>query len=193
MKPVYETWKSRIARLPTAEADFERWLFVKIAGVLFGRKGGELLVLRCEQSTLSCQQRLRQIAGLANSWQFSCLMLNQNRHGAKVIVYDRARVRQMLSRIPTKVFHRMGYQPGIGARAFLGEIKRRWEQTGRIPHEVGLALGYPLKDVVGFMGLYPLRYSGGCGWRIYGNPNRSLRRSRQFQQAREQALRFLDY
>jgi len=192
MNPVYEAWKERVSQLPAAEAEFERWLFVKISGVLFGKKGGELLVLRQDHSSLSCRKRLQRIAGLAGSWRFSCLLLSQNRQGAKVIVYDRALTREILARIPVKVLSRLGYQPPVGARGFLGEIKKRWRQTGRIPHEVGLALGYPLKDVVGFMGLYPLEYSGGCGWRIYGNPTRSLRRSVRFQQARERAIRFLD-
>jgi hypothetical protein len=193
MKPVYEAWKSQVAQLPVAEADFERWLFVKIAGVLFGKKGGELLMLRRDQSPLSYQERLRRIARLAGVWRFSCLLLNQNHDSAKVIVYDRPRTRQILSRIPVKVLNRLGYHPPVSARGFLGTIKRRWQRTGRIPHEVGLALGYPLKDVVGFMGLYPLEYSGGCGWRIYGNPARSLRRSVQFKQARERAIRFLNH
>jgi hypothetical protein len=192
MKPVYEVWKSRVAQLPAAEAEFECWLFVKISGVLFGKKGGELLMLRQDQSRLSCQERLRLIAKLASSWKFSCLLLSQNRDSAKVIVYDRTRTRRILARIPVKVLDRLGYQPPVGARRFLGIIKQRWQITGRIPHEVGLALGYPLKDVVGFMGLYPLEYTGGCGWRIYGNPTRSLRRSVQFRQARERAIKFLN-
>ena len=193
MKAVYEAWKARMSRLPHAEAEFERWLFVKCAGVLFGEKAGELLVLRSGCKDLSREDRLRRIADLSRSWHFSCLLLNQGHEGHKVIVYNRARLHQTLNRVPERVLARLGYRPGVEARGFLGEIKQRWEGTGRIPHEVGLALGYPLKDVLGFMGLYPLRYTGGCGWRIYGNPARSLRKSRRFKQARERALVFLEH
>jgi len=39
----------------------------------------------------------------------------------------------------------------------------------KFPHEVGVFLGYPLKDVLGFMGLQPLPYRRTQGWRIYGD------------------------
>jgi hypothetical protein len=193
MKPMFEAWKDHISRLPRAEADFERWLFVKIAGVLFGDKSGELLVLRSGQFPLSRRQRLRRIAKLSRSWQISCLLLNRSREGLKVIVYDPERTKDALRRVPDTIMSRLGYETDIGAHGFLSEIKRRWHHTGRIPHEVGLALGYPLKDVIGFMGLYPLRYTGGCGWRIYGNPTRSVRKSRRFRQAKERAIAFLKH
>lgn len=37
------------------------------------------------------------------------------------------------------------------------------------PDEIGVFLGYPLKDVLGFMGLLPLPYIRTQGWRIYGD------------------------
>jgi hypothetical protein len=37
------------------------------------------------------------------------------------------------------------------------------------PHEIGLFLGYPLKDVLGFMGLVTLPYVKTQGWRVYGD------------------------
>ena len=80
----------------------------------------------------------------------------------------------------------------IGPTEFLEEVGRRWRHKGQIPHEIGLALGYPIKDVLGYMGLVPLPCTGGCGWRIYGDPNPSLRRSCEFERARGQAIAFLN-
>nr|WP_279342320.1 DUF3793 family protein [Geotalea sp. SG265] len=46
--------------------------------------------------------------------------------------------------------------------------------AGTFPHEIGVLLGYPLKDVVGFMGLAPLPYTCQGPWKIYGEAKESL-------------------
>ncbi len=192
MKPEYRSWRARVRSLPEAEAEFERKLFVSIAGVLLGEKVGELIMLRADGSELDLEERLQRLARLSRSWRFWCRLLFRSSSCLRVIVYDRVRAQQRLARVPPGILVRMGYRPGIGHGEFLSEIGRRWRASGRVPHEVGLVLSYPLKDVLGFMGLYPLRYAGGCGWRIYGNPSRSLRRSQRFKQARERAIAFLE-
>jgi hypothetical protein len=50
---------------------------------------------------------------------------------------------------------------------------RNWAVTD-FPHEVGVFLGYPLKDVAGFMGWVDLPVTCQGPWKIYGNPDRSL-------------------
>ena len=38
------------------------------------------------------------------------------------------------------------------------------------PHEIGIFLGYPLKDVVGFMGYGNYKFYKTKYWKIYGDP-----------------------
>lgn len=52
------------------------------------------------------------------------------------------------------------------------------------PHEIGIFLGYPLKDVLGFMKQIPLTYVGTHGWRIYGDMQLSSKIYESYQQAR---------
>lgn len=54
----------------------------------------------------------------------------------------------------------------------------------KFPHEVGVFLGYPLKDVLGFMGLLPLPYRKTQGWRIYGDETLSNQVYEKYRQAR---------
>ena len=192
MKPVFESWKDQIEILPPREAEFERWLFVSVAGVLFAEKCGELITVRADRFALSKQQRLKRIMTLSRSWHFSCRRLLQQPASLKLLVFDRGRVRRQLARVPSWIFSQLRYPGEVSVAGFLHELGRRWRESGRIPHEIGLVLGYPLKDVLGFMGLLPLRYEGGCGWRIYGNPCRSLRRSQRYRVARERAIAFLE-
>lgn len=52
------------------------------------------------------------------------------------------------------------------------------------PHEIGIFLGYPLKDVLGFMKQVPLTYVRTHGWRIYGDAQISDKIYEKYSQAR---------
>lgn len=55
----------------------------------------------------------------------------------------------------------------------LDELQGRFTATG-FPHEIGVFLGYPLKDVAGFLGWVDLPVTCQGPWKIYGNPVKSL-------------------
>ena len=69
--------------------------------------------------------------------------------------------------------------------AFMRELGRRLRAyySGRclFPHEVGLALGYPVEDVSGFM-TDGGRGARACGrWKVYGNVDEALRRFKELE------------
>lgn len=191
MSPQFEAWKTQMSLLPESKAAFERWLFVHIAGVLFADKAGELLTLSAGQCNLSIDQQIRRSEALSPLWKYSHLVLCQSLSCARMVIYDQVKVQEVLSEAPQWVFDEMGYPHDVGPPEFLKEVGRRWREKGQIPHEIGLALGYPIKDVLGYMGLDSSSCTGICGWRIYGDLNPSLRRSREFRQAKQQAEAFL--
>ena len=91
-----------------------------------------------------------------------------------LLIYDRAALKLILSRRSVQVLLRKsGYRDGLHVDALLTEFASRFDQ-GWVPHEIGIVLGYPLKDVAGFLGLGRLRFSCQGPWRIYGNPRESL-------------------
>lgn len=65
-----------------------------------------------------------------------------------------------------------GYRPG-DAEALLGQLSRRLCCREDFPHEIGVFLGYPLEDVVGFIRNRGRNYTY-CGyWKAYGDPIRA--------------------
>ena len=70
-------------------------------------------------------------------------------------------------------------------RDTLERLKKRLGQCGSFPHEIGIFLGYPLGDVVGF-----IRNEGkncnccGC-WKVYCNEYETQKLFAQFQKCRE--------
>ncbi len=67
---------------------------------------------------------------------------------------------------------RSGYSEDLSLDGVLQHLISRLD--GDFPHEIGIFLGYPLKDVAGFMGLVRLPFACQGPWKIYGDPTRSL-------------------
>ncbi|SHK60846.1 Protein of unknown function [Tepidibacter formicigenes DSM 15518] len=58
-------------------------------------------------------------------------------------------------------------------------------KNGSIPDEIGVFLGYPLKDVMGFIGHPSLKLTKIKGWRVYGDSRLSDKRYMEFFNARK--------
>jgi hypothetical protein len=187
MTPRFHEWKRATNSLPQAECEFDKWAVVAVAGVIFADKSGELLVLRSGRFRLSLERQLERMKLLARSWDLDVAVMRRSSKIARVVIYRAAKVKEDLSRVPRWIFEEMGYPPDIEAGAFIQEVGRRWRDGEDIPPEIGFSLGYPVKDVLGFMKMLPLPYTGSCGWKIYGNPRTSLQKSREFRRAREEA------
>lgn len=82
---------------------------------------------------------------------------------------------------------RLGYPAGGTVAELLAELRRRFSES-EIPHEVGVFIGYPLKDVEGFMRRLPATPLHGRhgAWRIYGEVGESLARMNRY--AHEEAV-----
>ena len=81
---------------------------------------------------------------------------------------------------------RLGYPAAGALRGLLGELRRRCEGKG-MPHEVGVFIGYPLKDVAGFMRRIPATPVHHGSWRVYGGARESLERMRLYASAEDEA------
>ena len=65
---------------------------------------------------------------------------------------------------------RMGYDTSDSLDGLLRQLYARLRSRSGFPHEIGVFLGYPLEDVVGFMENKGKNYTcSGC-WKSYGNP-----------------------
>jgi hypothetical protein len=91
-----------------------------------------------------------------------------------LLLYDRAALSWLLSnRGALTILRKAGYPAVNDVAVLLSEFASRFA-SGGVPHEIGLILGYPLKDVAGFMGLSRREFSCQGPWKIYGNPKESL-------------------
>ncbi len=95
---------------------------------------------------------------------------------------------ELLERKPVQaILHRAGYPEVSDLDGLLAELQRRLRRDG-FPHEIGVFLGYPLKDVLGFMGWARIPFTCQGPWKIYGRQEDSLRLAETHRQCRRRMV-----
>lgn len=79
-----------------------------------------------------------------------------------------------------------GYPGGIDLEEYLGLLKRRFEIS--CPHEVGVFLGIPLRDVEGFIENRGKGYLLNSYWKVYHNPKKAKSIFASYDRAREEVI-----
>ena len=106
-----------------------------------------------------------------------------------IMVYRPALLRESLRQPERRAFlQARGYPVSMGTGRLLDELSRRMRsaKAGGFPHEIGLFLGYPLEDVVGFIANNGCNYKySGC-WKVYGDEAYSRRLFAQYKSCKQQ-------
>lgn len=167
-----------------------RFLLVKTAAVRAGVKPAELLRVRhCYEETNAegfrcCLYRRDVYETLALDYA----ELKVEAGTSLVLFFNRAVLAATLA-VPRhrRWLERLGYPAGLDA--VLAELRRRCAGAD-LPHEVGVFIGYPLKDVAGFMLRLPATplHGGRPGaWRVYGDARESLALMERYAQTEARA------
>ena len=90
------------------------------------------------------------------------------------------------------ILARCGYPADADARALLNELQRRFRLASGLPHEVGVFLGYPAKDVAGFMANLPRTPVEHGRWAVYGDATESVARMTLYRRIEAAAERVLN-
>jgi len=99
--------------------------------------------------------------------------LRQNEDGILVLIYKPDLLEKYLIKKSSASFlSGYGYHRGMSLEEHLEQLKRRYSRG--CPHELGIFLGYPVKDVIGFIenegkDCLLCRY-----WKVYHNPRRAM-------------------
>lgn len=92
---------------------------------------------------------------------------------ALVLVYnERLMEKQLHEQERLDILQSCGYD-GYCTDELLDELAQRLSQGGDFPHEIGVFLGYPVHDVVGFMEKQSFVFSG--YWKVYDDEERARR------------------
>ena len=109
-----------------------------------------------------------------------------------LFVYDQTLLRAVITESRAAAYLRSkGYPTERGFQAVLAELLHRLASDGAFPHEVGLFLGYPLVDVIGFETQQAAgsRYSG--FWKVYGNVESARRTMNRYKSCSDSCMKWL--
>lgn len=148
--------KDTIQEIAQIESDKERmlrYLFVKSASVLAGVKPAVLVRYTVREKLIaltdynlftSHQEEIYQTLGLSR------IVLKKSSTDLQILFYDKEKLKNYLESSPAAEFlQKQGYDTSTTLEEKLELLKERFTSDS-FPHEIGLFLGYPLKDVKGF-------------------------------------------
>lgn len=125
-----------------------------------------------------------ELAGIITQLRFKVLQTTER--AVLVFCYNPTQLERHLSHSGIRVLlEKAGYNAALPSGELLEELARRVAASDQFPHEIGLFIGYPAKDVAAFMGLVKLPFTCQGPWKIFGNPEKSLCLARTFQQSRQ--------
>lgn len=184
--------KNKICELHRKE--LLRFLLLKTAAVRKGIKPGELLRVRhCYRSKNKegfqfCLYR----NDILNILQLNYLELRIEEDCSLILFYHRDAMAKTLAKEENlEVLKSCGYPIDLPFEEMLRLLKGRFEKE-IIPHEVGIFIGYPAKDVMGFIQKIPRSPGHHGAWVIFGDTKESLFYMNLYRQVEEVANKLLD-
>lgn len=172
-----------------------KYLLVKTAPVIHGVKPSVLLRLNnCPELKYVGQYQtfcLRQ-PEILRQLKLECRIMKRDEINIQIMFYHPRLLREHLGNPMHRDFlERHGYRRCGDPEACLLELQRRFEH-GSFPHEIGVFLGYPLKDVAGYMANRSDYAEIPRGlWRVFGNAEESARVMNSYRSAEESMRRRL--
>ena len=111
---------------------------------------------------------------------------NRELEPSGLLVYREEWLRFILGKISVQHFlKKSGYQMQKTVDGFLRQLSNRLCLEHDFPHEIGIFLGYPLEDVVGFIENQGKNYTCSGYWKTYGDPQEAKRRFDSYRECTE--------
>ena len=122
------------------------------------------------------------------------MIMKNNGKDMQVLFYDPETLSNALAADEIKDFLKtMGYSDKLNVSEYLKELRSRFTNQD-FPHEIGVFLGYPLKDVKGFINDYDSGFSVSQGrWRIFGDASESLLAMNRYRFAENFGKRIIEH
>lgn len=171
-----------------------RFLLMKTAPVRSGVKPGELLrVQHCYKSRNSegfnfCLYR----NDILQTMNLNYLELRVEAESSLILFYHRETLQRALEQSGVRnLLGELAYPVADGMEAMLDCLQQRFS-VEKIPHEIGVFIGYPVKDVKGFLEKLPRTPVHRGDWTVFGDATESLALMALYKKAEVFAAGLLD-
>jgi hypothetical protein len=170
-----------------SKEDFLRYLLVRVSPVIAGVKPATLLRISdcCKarefqhyDSFCAYQEEIM------HSLNIEYMVMKNNGIDIQVLFFDSEFMkRRLIAPEVSQLLYERGYGEFESVRLSLDKLRDRF-CTMEFPHEIGVFLGYPVKDVRGFINRSEPSVLVNKGlWRVFGDPTVSLHLMKQYRLA----------
>ncbi|MBQ6632100.1 MAG: DUF3793 family protein [Romboutsia sp.] len=149
-------------------SSYIKWLIEILGPVILGSKPAEILNLSCKDNNK--ETKLNDIKSFfSNCSRLSYEIINIQDGGVRIVFINKDSLSKVLSNKKCLNFLKfVGYPSNYDLDKYINVLIDKLN-TKDFPHEIGIFLGYPLKDVVGFMGYGKYKFCKTRYWRVYGD------------------------
>ncbi|MDO4551010.1 MAG: DUF3793 family protein [Planctomycetia bacterium] len=171
-----------------------KFLLIHTAAVRKNVKPAEILRIRHNRQRAGDKQEgslCAQQKEILRALNLNYYILRTNETGILVLFYSPELLEKTLW-MPqnAKYLQKFGYACEGELLSYFCTLKARFQQEV-IPHEIGIFLGYPLKDVMGFMNPEKSKPVYRGAWQVFGDVEESLILMRRYKQAAREASEIL--
>ncbi|HXE95569.1 MAG TPA: DUF3793 family protein [Dongiaceae bacterium] len=171
-------WQDISARFSDPRDCLVSFLALEAAEILAGAKPANLISIANRER--SCGRNLYLLwkqwgQSVIEESGLECYELADRGESLLLLIYHPSSLAELLRRPNvTAILRRAGYPVPAAPEKLLRVLAARFTVES-FPHEIGVFLGYPLKDVLGFLGWARIPFTCQGPWRIYGAAAESLR------------------
>lgn len=170
--------------LKNSKDEYLTWLVGLLGPVLMGSKPAEIISLpKFDDKKNNKIDMIK--AHFSVCKKLELRFINEHKENVKILFYNKDSIESYVSDHRNKKFLKsLGYPTHLETKDYIDLMVEKIEQ-GIIPDEIGVILGYPLKDIIGFIGHPSLKLTKVNGWRVYGDPKVSDMRYQEFSRDRD--------
>lgn len=178
-------------KLANEKDKYLTWLVKLLGPVLMGSKPAEIISF--PDYDMNKDRKIEQIkTHFKICKRIDIRVIDVYGGSTKVLFYNSSSLDRTLKEYRNKKFLLgIGYPRDYDMNDYLDELEGKI-RDGNMPHEIGIFLGYPLKDIIGFFGHPALKLTKVKGWRVYGNPRLSDERFEAFSKDKSYIGRLLE-
>lgn len=155
------------------------------------------LIMRLKVSNLFSisHENVNKVIAMLKNTDISYYILLKTSKKTTLLLYREKELQEYLRNSNTRhALEDLGYS-NIELEKILPIFRRRYQEymlgSKNFPHEMGLLLGYPVEDVVGFIKHEGKNYLHTGYWKVYENVDEKVELFLQFEQAKERLVHLI--
>jgi hypothetical protein len=164
-------------------SEFEQKLAYHTAPTLLGIKCANLVSL--DKTKFNLSENTKRFNRRAASKGLKLKILCSCKNRMLILLYSERLLSCQLEKAESrKILQKYGYGENVTLDTALEKLAERIERSESFPHEIGIFLGYPAEDVIGFIENDGSNFTL-CGyWKVYGDAEKAKRTFNNYDKCR---------